>query len=335
MPETRRGSFCSDGCEHESKVRSSPDYARRAVFERDGGICALCGLDTEAEQQRLESLERQDPQRYEDEKAALGIPDHRVTFWDMDHIVPVVEGGGQCGLAGYRTLCIWCHAEITADLNRKLAKERNRPRVAGLSPVPKGITAITVARKPLSGGSVVENVLKWETGGLNIGSARLASSGDHKRPFQPTNQDREVYGAQTGFQPTNADGRWPSNIVFGHRPGCRCDGTREVKSGVAVGRYFGEGAIYGGGQRLKGQPKGKELATYANPKTGQETVPNWICTPGCPVADLDAQSGSSQSRKGQPRKGATGQGWGMSHTGSEYDDQGGASRYFKQVKSDD
>ncbi|WNT44522.1 DNA methyltransferase [Mycobacterium phage FreddyB] len=46
------------------------------------------------------------------------------------------------------------------------------------------------------------------------------------------------------------------------------------------------------------------------------------------AAELDAQTGVSVSRKGKPRAGANGDGWGMTATGTEYDDEGGASRFF-------
>ena len=38
------------------------------------------------------------------------------SFWEADHIVPVVAGGGQCGLLNFRTLCVPCHREATAKL---------------------------------------------------------------------------------------------------------------------------------------------------------------------------------------------------------------------------
>ena len=43
---------------------------------------------------------------------------------------------------------------------------------------------------------------------------------------------------------------------------------------------------------------------------------------------LDRQSGTTTSRIGKPRGAAAGDGWGMTATGAEYDDQGGASRFF-------
>jgi site-specific DNA-methyltransferase (adenine-specific) len=46
------------------------------------------------------------------------------------------------------------------------------------------------------------------------------------------------------------------------------------------------------------------------------------------VAELDAQSGTTQSTVGKPRVGSAGNGWGLTATGAEYGDTGGASRFF-------
>ncbi len=60
------------------------------------------------------------------------------------------------------------------------------------------------------------------------------------------------------------------------------------------------------------------------------------CAPGacvdeCPTRALDEQSGMSRSRVGKPRASAKpGDGWGMTKTGAEHNDSGGASRYFSQ-----
>lgn len=57
------------------------------------------------------------------------------------------------------------------------------------------------------------------------------------------------------------------------------------------------------------------------------------CADDCPVAEMDRQSGSSVSRKGKPRGSALpGDGWGMTKTGAEYNDSGGASRFFPCFK---
>lgn len=33
-------------------------------------------------------------------------------FWQVDHIRPVYEGGGQCSLDNLQTLCTVCHKEV-------------------------------------------------------------------------------------------------------------------------------------------------------------------------------------------------------------------------------
>jgi DNA modification methylase len=49
---------------------------------------------------------------------------------------------------------------------------------------------------------------------------------------------------------------------------------------------------------------------------------------------LDEQSGESESRVGGPREGKAGNGWRMTHSGAEYSDRGGASRFFYTAKAD-
>ena len=51
------------------------------------------------------------------------------------------------------------------------------------------------------------------------------------------------------------------------------------------------------------------------------------------AAELDRQSGESSSRIGKPRGAAHGEGWGMTATGAEYADMGGASRFFYVSKA--
>jgi 5-methylcytosine-specific restriction protein A len=99
--------FCSAECVHEFKLRSDPRYMRTRVFERDRGVCSECKLDTMALQRELSEFPygaERDAQ-----KIALGFPPHRDTYWDADHVQPVSEGGGLCGLDNLRTLCIRCH----------------------------------------------------------------------------------------------------------------------------------------------------------------------------------------------------------------------------------
>lgn len=103
---------------HDWRLRTDPGYLREKVFERDRGICAICGADTIALRRDLRRLD------YAARRAFLKTwrlrEGSRKSLWDADHIVPVAEGGGQCDLSNMRTLCLRCHAEATAALRGRL-----------------------------------------------------------------------------------------------------------------------------------------------------------------------------------------------------------------------
>ena len=107
---------------------------------------------------------------------------------------------------------------------------------------------IILAQKPFKG-TIVNNVLTHGVGGMNIDATRIESDGSHKRPFQPTNQQRDIYGKQTGFQPTNANGRFPANAIFDEEAGKLLDEQsgqmKSVKSKRGVG--FNDSKVYGTG----------------------------------------------------------------------------------------
>lgn len=109
---------------------------RARVFERDHGVCARCGLDTDALQKEYRKLPRgKDASDFsiirENFRKAHGIPAGRVSsdWWDADHIVPVIEGGGECGLANFRTLCIPCHQAVTRELHSRAKAKRKEERI--------------------------------------------------------------------------------------------------------------------------------------------------------------------------------------------------------------
>jgi 5-methylcytosine-specific restriction enzyme A len=109
-----RLTFCSDWCVHEWKLRTNPGYLRDQVFKRDRGICAICRVNCQSEILRLK---KKPADRREKSWAVWGLrPYQRRSLWDADHIVPVVEGGGECDLNNIRTLCLRCHKTVTAEL---------------------------------------------------------------------------------------------------------------------------------------------------------------------------------------------------------------------------
>lgn len=139
VPKGRR-TFCGDLCIHEWKLRSDPGYVRRIVHERDKGVCAHCGMDTDKLARIWRHLFRRAcygdgnlPRNQARRKALMEkypwaklnlYHDKVYALWQADHIVPVVEGGGECGLEGYRTLCTPCHKAETKKLRLRLKKTR-------------------------------------------------------------------------------------------------------------------------------------------------------------------------------------------------------------------
>jgi 5-methylcytosine-specific restriction endonuclease McrA len=114
---------------HEWKLRTQPGYLREQVFLRDKGICALCGINTVAALRQLRRsrganraalLEQWKPGRR-----------RRASLWDADHIVPVIEGGGECDLENLRTLCLRCHREATATLRVRIRLQRRSEKSNG------------------------------------------------------------------------------------------------------------------------------------------------------------------------------------------------------------
>jgi len=116
VPKGRR-TFCGDSCVHEWRLRTDPSYLRERVFARDRGVCGRCNLNTVKIYKRYRALSPVIRGRL---KQQLELDSRRRSFWDADHILPVVEGGGECDLINLRTLCIWCHREETAKLRTRL-----------------------------------------------------------------------------------------------------------------------------------------------------------------------------------------------------------------------
>lgn len=139
LPKGRRFN-CSPKCSEEWQCKTSPSHLRFVLKKRDKGVCALCRTDTIALKKQYNEIPK-DPNDYNytavpttsARKEFLkehGIPIGRVTgdWWDADHILPVVEGGGECGLDNYRTLCIPCHRNETAALAKRRARARHEAK---------------------------------------------------------------------------------------------------------------------------------------------------------------------------------------------------------------
>ena len=142
----RRVTFCSAACVHEWRLRTDPSYLREQVFARDRGVCAVCGTDTETLRKGKRKLDWRSRREFEREWGG------RRNLWDADHIVPVVEGGGECDLSNMRTLCLKCHQAATAEL-RKRRRSRKSHGMADASKQTEANMPGKKAHKP----RIVEN----------------------------------------------------------------------------------------------------------------------------------------------------------------------------------
>lgn len=181
-----------------------------------------------------------------------------------------------------------------------------------------------LARKPCVG-TVARNVMKHGTGALNIDGCRVPAPGEtiatHSRsPEASKGENRPTYGEYGSMETHQKEGqrlgRWPTNLVLSHAPGCRLVGTRTIT-------------------------KPDHLQTLAE-RTGAEsvetkTIDAWECVPGCPVAGIDVVAGeravSGAARRGKPAAECDGKGatyYQRKGNGALHADAGGASRFFPQ-----
>jgi 5-methylcytosine-specific restriction protein A len=132
VPQGHRA-VCSDACVDDRAAARSPSHLRQRVFQRDHGICAQCGIDTavlgvvlHVEWQRVKLArtpqERRDRAEF---RQRFRWFFRRRSFWDADHLVPIVEGGENT-MANMRTLCVPCHQRVTKDQARDRASRRRR-----------------------------------------------------------------------------------------------------------------------------------------------------------------------------------------------------------------
>ncbi len=135
-------SWCSDACRTEGYIRAGVYHG--AVSDRDKGVCVLCGKKCSEIQDRLR---RMLARANGHDKEGHWVPEkrklvdsymrvqrlmrahrmsqhHRHSPFEIDHIVPVIEGGGCCGIDNLRTVCFGCHKQVTADLAARRAARR-------------------------------------------------------------------------------------------------------------------------------------------------------------------------------------------------------------------
>lgn len=147
--EPPRRTLCSDSCAHQLTLRAQGSYLRKCLVRRDSAVCSICGVNAGAAARAAvkaavavkgkgASVEAQLAAATQaltgDPSWVKLVPHLRLSprrqkpmvgsLWQGDHINPVSNGGGLCGLENMRTLCSVCHSDVT----KKQAASRSETR---------------------------------------------------------------------------------------------------------------------------------------------------------------------------------------------------------------
>lgn len=205
-------------------------------------------------------------------------------------------------------------------------------------------------RKPIESGNVASQVLATGTGAIWIEGCRVSTSdslnggayagGLREKTTEWQNADRSG-GKGSGFRQGLGDfqtpsGRWPPNLLLIHGSGCRREGTLKIPGHKGYPNGPGGKSHHYQSEKRSADVRPNAWVPRATAEDGTETVANWVCEPGCPVAELDRQSGKLKSGGGDKggHVGFKGQSLGGGARMTE-PDTGGASRFFPQFGSDD
>jgi len=188
-----------------------------------------------------------------------------------------------------------CQCDRTQEAITEDAKKWNGWGTA-LKPA---LEPIIVGRKPLSEKNVANNVLKWGTGGINIDASRIGNTtmGGGTMPDlrdvgakskEAIGIDKLSFGQVSGAERIESEnyktGRFPSNIVFTHAEACVQVGTRTEK----ISNHNAPAGTFAGGE----PDRGSDTSEY---RDYEVTIPIYECVDGCPVKELDSQSGTTKS----------------------------------------
>ena len=197
------------------------------------------------------------------------------------------------------------------------------------------VEPVVLGRKPLSEKTIVDNILKHGTGGINIDDSRV---GNEERTYDLTmtsgNFETTGGGKNKKQGKVTTTGRFPANLILE----CICDEVVEGKAKGSPGHWSktetkGYGDFGGGSSSYEGVGVKDDMKTIIH------------TNPDCPCYVLDEQSGITKG-SGKPTITKAGIGAGLlgqydgrktMPTAKDIDvirnigDNGGASRFFKEI----
>ncbi|HEY3500581.1 MAG TPA: hypothetical protein VGK73_38070, partial [Polyangiaceae bacterium] len=226
---------------------------------------------------------------------------------------------------------------------------------------------ILLVRKPLDG-TIGATVLKHGTGTLAIDACRVA----HASPDDLADHEAQVAAIKarggsmdnswknssdlSGASDVNAAGRWAPNFLLVHDARCKRVGTvdvaanptwdtpnRETEPSAFTGKKVSKVRHANGrdgeasADRRYTERGSSNFAPLPGARRDTETVEQWECVEGCPVRELDMQSGEARSGgvTHQPNRSGYGRdSWTAGTHVQRPPDTGTAARYFPQFQHD-
>lgn len=160
---------------------TDPRLARLRIRRRDRGVCAACGLDTNALRRKLRGR-----------GAAARLRERgfvpRRSLWELDHVVPLIDGGSH-DVSNLQTLCRPCHQEKSAREARARAalrrderdSERVRTEASSEESLAREIDAL-LERADAANARAIESLRARTDAGFRAGMRSASSRTPGSRP---------------------------------------------------------------------------------------------------------------------------------------------------------
>lgn len=155
----KRQTWCSQDCVN-AFMALRPSYIRRIVHARDGGRCAVCGVNCDRMYQLMHRLlhlnwrSRDSQWQPAIELLAKHWRDRGFRtktifdeYWQADHVLAVCDGGGLHGVDNFRTLCVPCHHKRTSQDNSRRAAAKQSKASRGQPGRPRVVRSRRQSRK--------------------------------------------------------------------------------------------------------------------------------------------------------------------------------------------